>query len=212
VNCDRVRVKVCGITTVDDALMAAALGVDAIGLVFYPPSPRVVDVAMARAICQALPPFVTTVGLFVDALPDVVHATLEAVPLGCLQFHGNEEPDFCTGFGRPYLRAVRMRPGIELAPLGRQFASAQALLLDTYVEGVPGGTGQVFDWSVLPGALERPFVLAGGLTPDNVERAIRASSACAVDVSGGVEAVKGRKDRTKLMAFLQGVSRVSHRT
>lgn len=209
---ERIRVKVCGLTTTDDVAMAVHSGVDAIGLVFYAPSPRAVTLDQAASILVGLPPFVSSVGLFVDADAETVAATLARVPLTALQFHGSEPPEFCAAFNRPYLRAVRMAPELDLLALDRQFASAQALLLDAFVQGVPGGTGESFDWSRLAGLTLRPFVLAGGLTPANVAAAIECSGAYAVDVSGGVEATKGRKDPEKLKAFMQGVARVRNCT
>jgi phosphoribosylanthranilate isomerase len=206
----RTRVKICGITTPEDAVLAASLGADAIGLVFHPPSPRHVEAATARAICAALPPFVSRVGLFVDAEPGRIQAVLDAVPLDCLQFHGEESPHDCESWGLPYLKAIRMRPDIDIDRAAARFSSACGLLLDTYVPGVPGGTGAAFDWTRVPDHCALPLVLAGGLTPDNVADAIAAARPYAVDVSGGVEAVKGRKDRTKLAAFMQGVARGRH--
>lgn len=204
----RTRVKVCGITTPEDAHMAAALGVDAIGLVFHPPSPRCIDLGTARAICAALPPFVTRVGLFVDAAPAQIRAVLDDVPLDVLQFHGDEPPEACRGWGRRWMKALRMRPGLDVVAEAARYREACGLLLDTYVPGQPGGTGQVFDWGRVPRDCALPLVLAGGLTPDNVAAAIAAARPHAVDVSGGVEATKGRKDRFKLAAFMQGVIRV----
>jgi len=206
----RTRVKICGITTVEDALLAAGLGADAIGLVFHPPSPRDVAPEVARQICLALPPFVTRVGLFVDAQPSRLQSVLDAVPLDCLQFHGDEPAEACAGWGLAWIKAIRMRPGIDIDAAARDYAQASGLLLDTFVPGVPGGTGEPFDWTRFPRRCALPLVLAGGLTPDNVEAAITAARPYAVDVSGGVEAVKGRKDRTKLAAFMQGVARVRH--
>jgi phosphoribosylanthranilate isomerase len=204
----RTRVKICGITTPEDARLAAALGADAIGLVFHPPSPRRVDVAAARAICAALPPFVTRVGLFVDAAPAEIRAVLDAVPLDCLQFHGEESPEDCAGWGRRWIKALRMHPGLDVAAAVARYRDASGVLLDAWVAGVPGGTGQTFDWGRVPRDCALPVVLAGGLTPDNVSAAIDATHPYAVDVSGGVEATKGRKDRSKLAAFMQGVTRV----
>ncbi|MEY1661816.1 phosphoribosylanthranilate isomerase [Isoalcanivorax beigongshangi] len=190
-----VRVKICGLTQVDDALAAARLGADAIGLVFYAPSPRAVTVAQARAIVAALPPMVTTVGLFVDAAATEVQQVLGQVPLDVLQFHGDESADYCARFGRPWWKALRVRPGLDLSAAAAHYAAAQALLLDAYVPGVPGGTGERFDWSLIPPALPLPVILAGGLTPDNVRTAIDSAAPWGVDVSGGVEAIddQGRK-------------------
>lgn len=201
----RTRIKICGITRPEDAREAARLGADAIGLVFYAPSPRAVDIARAQAICAALPPFVTPVGLFVNAAEAEVQAVLEAVPLGLLQFHGDETPAECERYGRPYLKALRMAPGLDVAAAARRYGSATGILLDAWQPGVPGGTGQCFDWSRIP-ALDKPLVLAGGLTPDNVAEAIRTVRPWAVDVSGGVEAAKGIKDAALMAAFMQQVS------
>lgn len=200
-----VRVKICGITRVEDALACARLGADAIGLVFYAPSPRHVSVAQARAIMVALPPFITTVGLFVDARPAEVQAVLSQLPLDMLQFHGDETPEYCRAFGRPYLKALRVKPGSDLVQYASAFAEAKGLLLDAHVEGIAGGTGQAFDWSLIPAQLPLPVILSGGLSPANVTAAIRHVRPAAVDVSSGVEAAKGIKDADKIAAFMQGV-------
>jgi len=204
----RTRVKICGITRVEDALAAARAGADAIGLVFYAQSPRAVSVEQARAVVQALPPYITTVGLFVDAAPQEIRAVLTELPLDLLQFHGNESPEACRGHGRPYVKALRMREGMDLTDLARSYNDAVGILVDSYVEGVPGGTGQSFDWSRLPGGLSFPLILAGGLTPDNVAAAVAQVRPWAVDVSGGVEAAPGVKDAAKIEAFIRGVNSV----
>jgi phosphoribosylanthranilate isomerase len=201
----RTRVKICGITRVDDGLAAARLGADAVGLVFYAPSPRAVTPAQARAIVEALPPFVTTVGLFVDAEASHVREVLAAVPLQLLQFHGDETPRFCSGFDRPFLKAVRVRPGVDLLQCAQDFSGASGLLLDAHVEGLRGGTGATFDWSLIPRQLPLPVVLSGGLDPGNVEAAVRAVRPWAVDVSSGVESAKGIKDAVKIERFINGV-------
>ena len=197
------RVKICGITAIEDGLHAAHAGADAIGLVFYAKSPRYVEAATAAAIVRALPPFVTVVGLFVDALEDYVRAVLERVPLDLLQFHGNESPTYCARYGRPYLKAVRVREDTDLLQCAADYAAAQALLLDAYVPGVPGGTGERFDWTRIPAALAKSIVLSGGLTPDNVREAIGQVHPWAVDVSSGVEASPGRKDPAKVSLFIE---------
>ena len=203
----RTRVKICGITRIEDALAAVGAGADAIGLVFYPHSPRAVTVAQARAICSVLPPFISAVGLFVDAEPTAVISVLQQVPLDLLQFHGSETPDYCVQFKRPFLKALRMREATDVAAVRAQFTSARALLLDTYRADVPGGTGEVFDWRRVPRACAAQIVLAGGLNPDNVGAAIQQVRPFAVDVSGGVESAPGIKDVQRIDAFMAAVSR-----
>ena len=198
-----VRVKICGITRIEDALAAAAAGADAIGLVFYPGSPRAVSVEQAAAIIAALPPFVTTVGLFVDLERVELQQILGRVPLDLLQFHGNETAEQCEGFNRPYIKALRVRPGDDVSARIGAYPGASGILLDTYVEGVPGGTGEAFDWSLVPPAADKPVILAGGLHPENVAAAVARVRPYAVDVSGGVEAGKGIKDAGKISAFVR---------
>ena len=198
-----IRVKICGITRVEDALAAAAAGADAIGLVFYARSPRAVDVEQARAIIAALPPFVTTVGLFVDMERTELERLLASVPLDLLQFHGDESPEQCEGFNRPYIKALRVKAGDDIAACVDRYPGASGILLDTYVEGVPGGTGAAFDWSLVPQTLSKPVILAGGLDSDNVASAVARVRPYAVDVSGGVEASKGIKDAEKIGAFIR---------
>ncbi len=200
-----VRSKICGITRIEDALAAVDAGADAIGLVFYPRSPRVVSVQQARAIIAALPPFVTTVGLFVDASRCELGEILDAVPLDLLQFHGDESADACDGYHRPFIKALRVKPGDDIAALAAHYPKASGILLDTYVAGVPGGTGEAFDWSLIPRELPKPLILAGGLTPDNVADAVRKVRPYAVDVSGGVESSKGIKDAQRIHAFIDAV-------
>ncbi|GGE40019.1 N-(5'-phosphoribosyl)anthranilate isomerase [Halopseudomonas oceani] len=202
------RIKICGITRVEDALAAAEAGADAIGLVFYAPSPRAVDARQAAHIVAALPPFVTTVGLFVDAEPDAVREVLSQVPLDVLQFHGDETDEYCRQFGRPFLKAVRVQNAEQLTDVAARWPGASGILLDSYKPGVPGGTGEVFDWRLVPVKRDWNLVLAGGLTADNVHQAIREMCPWAVDVSGGVEASKGIKDVAKINAFVQEVKRV----
>jgi len=199
------RIKICGITRSEDALVCAQAGVDAIGLVFYPPSPRHVVAAQAAAIARALPPFVTTVGLFVNPAAEQVEAVLNEVHLDVLQFHGDEPPEFCAGFGVPYLKAIRVKAGVDLVQCAIRYQQAQGLLLDAYVEGTPGGTGQSFDWELIPAGLPLPVILSGGLEPANIADAIRRVRPWAVDVSSGVEASKGIKDAAKIAAFIEGV-------
>lgn len=203
-----VRIKICGITRVEDALAAAEAGADAIGLVFYPPSPRAVSAEQAADIVRALPPFVTTVGLFADAEADDVRRVLRQVPLDLLQFHGDEPAAYCRQFQRPWMKALRVRPGDDLNQLAARWPDAAGILLDSYKAGVPGGTGETFDWSAIPAERKWPLVLAGGLDAANVVSAIAATRPWAVDVSGGVEASKGIKDSEKIQAFVQEVKRV----
>ncbi len=204
----RTRVKICGITRPEDARAAAKLGADAIGLVFYSASPRAVTIEQALAVCAALPPFVTRVGLFVNAPREEIQQVLHTVPLDLLQFHGDETPADCEGFGRPYVKALRMAAGMDVLATLASFSGAAGILLDSYKLGVPGGTGQTFDWSRVPRQTEHPIILAGGLTPGNVAMAIEQVRPYAVDVSGGVEAAKGIKDRDKMTAFMNEVQRV----
>jgi phosphoribosylanthranilate isomerase len=197
-------VKICGITRVEDGLAAARAGAHAIGLVFHPDSPRMVSVDGAREIARSLPPFVTAVGLFVDAPTEEVRAVLETVPLQLLQFHGEEPPDYCGGFPLPYIKAVRVRAGVDLLQYAARYSAAKGLLLDAFVAGSQGGTGSAFDWDLIPSSLPLPVVLAGGLTADNVGEAIRRVRPWAVDVSSGVEREKGIKDAARIAAFIRG--------
>jgi phosphoribosylanthranilate isomerase len=205
----RTRVKICGITRPQDALAAAHAGADAIGLVFYGPSPRAVTPAQAIDIVKDLPPFVTVVGLFVNASAEEIAETLAATRIDLLQFHGDETPEQCRDHGRPYIKAIRMRQEVDLHEQQRLFKDAAGLLLDTYEPGKPGGTGNTFDWARIPADLAKGAVLAGGLDASNVEQAIRQVRPYAVDVSGGVEQEKGIKDREKIMAFIRGVERAN---
>jgi phosphoribosylanthranilate isomerase len=198
----RVRIKICGITRVEDALNAVYLGADALGLVFYPQSPRAVSVMQAQAIVAALPPFVSVVGLFVNATAAEVAAIQAQVRLDVLQFHGDECAEYCAAFHVPYLKALRMQAQTDLIALAHTYASASALLLDTYVAGVQGGTGAVFDWAWIPRQVPKPLIIAGGLNPANVAHAIALLHPWGVDVSGGVEAAKGIKDAAKMAAFM----------
>ncbi|MDH1732243.1 phosphoribosylanthranilate isomerase [Pseudomonas chengduensis] len=200
-----VRSKICGITRIEDALAAVEAGADAIGLVFYGKSPRAVSIEQAAVILQALPPFVTSVGLFVDMPRDELQQLLQRLPLDLLQFHGDESPADCEGHGRPYIKALRVRPGEDVAAAMAPYSGARGILLDTFVEGVPGGTGASFDWSLVPENAAKPIILAGGLDAGNVATAIRQVRPYAVDVSGGVEASKGIKDAGKIRAFVRAV-------
>lgn len=213
----RTRVKICGITRIDDALAAANAGADAIGLVFWPGTPRRVEFEQARAIAAALPAFVSLVGLFVDPQPVEVRGALDAVALDVLQFHGDEPQALCASFARPYIKAVPVRPEIDLLQYASRYPDARGVLFDAFeAGGMPGGTGRTFDWQALAMRLDtgiaQALVLSGGLTPHNVGRAIRALHPWAVDVSSGVEATgddgrphKGIKDPAKIAAFIRGV-------
>ena len=203
-----VRSKICGITRIEDALIAAEAGTDAIGLVFYAKSPRAVSIQQARDIVAALPAFVTTVGLFVNASREELNDVLAGVALDLWQFHGDESPAECEYYQRPYIKALRVKPGDDIAQLAAPYAKARGILLDTYVPGLPGGTGAAFDWSLVPSGLSQPVILAGGLSAANVQAAIEQVRPYAVDVSGGVEAGKGIKDAAKIRAFMQAVGRV----
>lgn len=203
------RVKICGITNLEDGLQAAQAGADALGFVFYGPSPRNVEVDRAASIIAALPPFVTSVGLFVDAEPEFIEQVIKATGLDLLQFHGDESESQCAQYGVPYIKALRMRPDVDLARQCHTFASSRGILLDAYVPGKAGGTGQTFDWSQIPEQLDLPIVLAGGLDPSNVQTAIQTVRPWAVDVSGGVEQAKGKKDPALVSAFIEGVHSVS---
>jgi len=207
-----VRVKICGITRLQDLHDACNAGADALGFVFYEPSPRHVTIAAAAALVRELPPFVQSVGLFVNAEPAFIESVLQAVPLDLLQFHGDETPADCARFNRPYLKAVRVNRETDLLKYAADFDSARGLLLDAYVAGVPGGTGERFDWSLIPVNLTKPVVLSGGLTPDNIADAVQRVRPWAVDVSSGVEAAmmldgvsvatKGIKDPNKMAQFI----------
>ncbi len=197
------RVKICGITRAEDLHAACHAGADALGFVFYAKSPRCLSIEQAAALVAQMPPFVQSVGLFVDAEPAFVESVLKAAPLDLLQFHGNETPAYCRAFGRPYLKAVRMRPGADLVKYCADFHDARALLLDAYVPGVPGGTGERFDWGLIPAGLPKPIVLSGGLNPDNVGLAVETVRPWAVDVSSGVEAAPGIKDAARVAAFIE---------
>ena len=200
----RTRVKICGITSPEDGGFAAEAGADAVGLVFHPDSPRAVEPERAAEILEALPAFVSAVGLFVDPEPEWVWRVLAACPVDLLQFHGSESPEFCAGFGRRFLKAVRMHPGVDLAAEAGRYGAGR-LLLDAYVPGQAGGTGRTFRWEGIPAGLSGSVVLAGGLDPDNVGEAVRTVRPHAVDVSSGVEARPGVKSPELVEAFVQGV-------
>ena len=201
------RVKICGITHVEDVLAAAHSGADAIGLVFYERSPRHVSITQAAQLAAALPPFVSVVGLFVNAEAAVVREVLASVPLDLLQFHGDESPEFCAQFAKPYLKAIRVKAGVDLLQCAARFHTAKGLLLDAHVEGIAGGTGATFDWALIPKQLPLPVILSGGLDAENVAAAIKQVRPYAVDVSSGVEASKGIKDTAKVATFINEVKR-----
>jgi phosphoribosylanthranilate isomerase len=201
----RVRVKICGITRVEDALSAVENGADAIGLVFYEPSPRYVDISQAMEIANIIPAFVSVVGLFVSAEASFVNAVISQVKLDLLQFHGDESPEECASYGLPFIKAIRVKSDTNLVQCAKDFSASKALLLDTHAEGVAGGTGQIFDWNLIPAGLIKPVILAGGLNVQNVAQAIKQVQPYAVDVSGGVEISKGIKDAAKIAAFMQQV-------
>lgn len=201
----RTRIKICGITTPAQAQAAARLGADAVGLVFYAPSPRALTIDKASEIVAALPPFVQPVALFVNPRPEEVEEVLRRVPVRLLQFHGDEDAAFCERFGLPYLKAFRLKPGADLLKYAASFQSAAAWLLDAYSEELYGGTGEAFDWNLIPSGLPRPIVLSGGLNPQNVRDAVRRVRPWAVDVSSGVESAKGVKDEGLMAAFIDGV-------
>lgn len=201
----RTRVKICGITRPADAIDAVQAGVDAIGLVFYPPSPRYVETDQAKAIVAQLPAFVTSVALFVNAEADFIKHVVNSVGIDLIQFHGDECPDYCASHGRPWIKALRMKPDLDLQKKAGEYEQARGILLDAYRPGVPGGTGERFDWDRVPASLAPRTILAGGLAPGNVTEAIKLVRPFAVDVSGGVEKEKGIKDRDKMNQFLRGV-------
>lgn len=201
----RTRVKICGITRLEDALTAIKFGADALGFVFYEKSPRKISADQVAEIVLKLPAFVSVVGLFVNAQPIEVENILSKVHLDILQFHGDETPAECRQYQLPYMKAIRVQVGTNLLQYDLDFYDAKALLLDAYTEGLAGGTGQVFDWGLIPNNMSNSIVLAGGLNADNITDAIQQVQPYAVDVSGGVEQEKGIKDADKIVAFMRGV-------
>ena len=201
------RIKICGITSVTDALVATACGVDVLGLVFYSKSPRHVTTEQATEIARAVPPFTTLVGLFVNATERAIGQVLDHVPLGVLQFHGDESEAQCSRWSRPYIKAFRIRPELPVVEMVAPYVSASGFLLDSYTPGVPGGTGEAFDWELIPDNLGKPVILAGGLHAGNVQLAIKTVQPYAVDVSSGVEVRPGQKDRGKIEAFVKEADR-----
>lgn len=202
------RIKICGITREQDLHAVANSGADAIGLVFYDKSPRHVSAQQAAELMRHVPPFVTVVGLFVNPTVDYVRQVLANVSLDVLQFHGEESPEFCQQFGKPYLKAIRVKAGVDLVECAARYAGAQGLLLDAFVEGTQGGTGESFDWALIPQNLSLPVILSGGLHTGNVAEAVKQVLPYAVDVSSGVEASKGIKDAAKVAAFIKEVKQI----
>ena len=200
----RTRIKICGLSREADVEVAVEAGADAIGFVFYPPSPRYVTLQRAAELAKRIPPFVDVVGLFVNEAQEGVQAACDALPINVLQFHGDEDAAYCRQFSRPWLRAARVRPGLDLVEFARSFSEARGLLLDAFVEGYGGG-GHVFDWTLIPPGLPAHLVLSGGLNAENVGDAIRRVRPAAVDVSSGVEMSKGIKDHDKMRAFVAAV-------
>ncbi|WP_269619096.1 phosphoribosylanthranilate isomerase [Zhongshania sp. BJYM1] len=207
----RTRVKICGITRAEDALAAIDAGADALGFVFYPKSPRALKGEQAAKIISILPPFVSKVGLFVNAEEAEIREILASCSLDLLQFHGDESPEFCESFSMPYMKALRMSDDVDVRASTRTYASASALLLDSFKPGVPGGTGESFDWDRIPKDLDIPVVLAGGLNPENAMKAIAACQPFALDVSGGVEQSPGIKCVQRMTRFIDAVSKADRR-
>ncbi|MEK9712933.1 MAG: phosphoribosylanthranilate isomerase [Thalassolituus sp.] len=204
----RTRIKICGITRAEDAKAVVDAGADAIGLVFYPPSPRAVTAQQAAVAVADVPAFVTVTALFVNPTVEEVQSVLDSVRIDLIQFHGDEDDDFCRQFNRPYIKALRVRQASDVVASCVRFPGALAILLDSYKPGVPGGTGETFDWSLVPENPPKPIILAGGLEPSNVASAIEQIRPFAVDISGGVEASKGIKDHGKITEFVNEVYRV----
>jgi|TARA_B110001454_G_scaffold40150_2_gene39443 phosphoribosylanthranilate isomerase len=204
---NKVRIKICGLTRDEDVHNAVVEGADALGFVLYAPSPRAVSAEQAAQLIKKVPAFVTTVALFVDESAEEVRRALSICPFDLLQFHGDESPEFCRQFNRPYMKAIRVRSADDIHSAVQQYPDAKALLLDAYVENLPGGTGQAFDWRLIP-QLSVPWVLAGGLNSTNVADAINQVAPFAVDISGGIEASKGIKDRKKIQEFISEVRNV----
>ncbi len=205
----RTRIKICGITRIEDALAAASAGADAIGLNFYQPSPRAVTIEQAISISSVLPPLVSTVALFVNAAPREVDEVISRLRPSILQFHGDEDAAYCTQFGMPFLKAIRVGDGMtadDLLEYAKEFHAARALLLDTLSRGVYGGSGESFDWQIIPDVMRRRIVLSGGLQPGNVAAAVRMIRPFAVDVSSGVEIQKGVTDHAKIEKFIEEVA------
>lgn len=202
------RIKICGIKHLDDALKAVECGADAIGLIFVEKSPRYVSLTEARVIAESMPPFVTVVGLFMNARAETVREALKVVPLNLLQFHGEESPEFCDQFEVPYIKVLRMRDNANIVAFAQDYPNAAGILLDSYHKDAGGGTGQSFDWDLIPDDVPLPLILAGGLNPENVASAIEAVKPYAVDVSSGVESEPAIKDHKKIEQFIKEVLRI----
>ena len=202
----RTRVKICGFTRIEDAVYAAQNGVDAIGLVFYPPSPRHIDIEQAIKITNALPAFTTVVALFVDEQEAQIRKVLAQVPIDCIQFHGDEPAKTCRIYGKRYIKAVSMKDNIDIDALVHEYHDAAGLLLDAYHPDAKGGTGNQFDWELIPKHCSLPIILAGGLDETNAKQAIQTVRPYALDVSSGVEVNKGIKDSLKIAAFIKQVN------
>jgi len=202
------RIKICGINHLDDALKAVECGADAIGIIFVEKSPRYASLTEARVIAESMPPFVTVVGLFMDAPEEKVREALKVVPLNLLQFHGDESAEYCDQFNMPYIKALRMRENVNVVAYAQEYPNASGILLDAYHKGMGGGTGQTFDWNMIPADVPLPLILAGGLTPDNVAAAVEQVRPYAVDVSSGVESEPSVKDHKKIEQFIKEVQRV----
>lgn len=199
------RIKICGITQLEDAVLATELGADALGFNFFHKSPRFISADKAREILIRLPPFISRVGIFANATVQEIQQILKSVPLDVLQFHGDEQEKDCLVFDKPYIKAIRMQPGIDITQICRDFPNASALLLDSYREGQLGGTGDTFSWKLIPDVCKKPIILAGGLNADNVEAALQQVHPYAVDVTSSVEKESGKKDPLKLRAFIHKV-------
>ena len=202
------RIKICGINHVDDALKAVGCGADAIGIIFVEKSPRYASLTEARVIAESIPPFVTVVGLFMDAPAEKVRDALTAVPLNLLQFHGDEPAEYCDQFNMPYIKVLRMRENANVVAYAQEYPNASGILLDAYHKGMGGGTGETFDWNLIPADIPLPLILAGGLTPENVAAAVEQVRPYAVDVSSGVESEPAVKDHSKIEQFIKEVQRV----
>jgi len=210
-NPTRTRVKICGITSVEDARYACATGANAIGLVFYQKSPRNVTIQQAKSILDSLPPFVTSVGLFLDAEADFVESVIAKAPLDLLQFHGTETPDYCDSFSTSYIKAIGMadiKNESEFSQISQNYPNAKGFLIDSHATGAAGGTGKTFDWKNVPQNQQKPIILAGGLNPENIADAITQNNLFGVDISSGVESTPGKKDHEKIRKLMTEVNRV----